>query len=844
MFLTTCIVLLTTAILLSIAIVIGKVARDKKLQKLVISIEPEVELALQEVSSYYKFSHYLTESERISLDYKYKALKQKLRAVHDSKQLRTSPVHESAERLFLALCNTEKFKSENNRQFIRRELEHNDSFFQTVLKYPLDAQQREAIVSLEDNVLVISSAGSGKTMTTVGKVRYLIDKQGIAPEKILLVTFTRKAADSLSERLGEKSLKCVTFHKLALDIIAEATGQKPTIADSSISALVYHELMDHDPDFKAAVTDYILGSRYRMADLFEYSSREEYIKERQKYGVNSYYKDMDGRTVFCKSDEESRLCDYLGRHGVQFRYEEKYEHVTADKDYRQYCPDFSIYFTDGNGNLQRIYLEHFAIDSQGHCPKWFTSEEEQKYLEGITWKRELHKRYGTVLLETRSADFHSCDVFLKLDRQLRSVGVNIDETSSGAFSRELAQQEHTILDMLSSFNFLLRSKGETLDQLRKETRPRDRDTINGIIIPFVNRYRKLCQEKGVIDFVDAIIKATELCEKDHRPDYDYILVDEFQDISLDRYRFLQSLRRKSPLTKLFCVGDDWQSIYRFAGSDISLFKQFSHYFGYTKECRMETTYRFGNPCVDMSSRFILANPGQKEKTVRPFSSDISTDLKFAPISSNGGMGSEVRKILSAIPENAEVYLLGRYGSDVNSLDGGFSINYGNDGKVTVSCLGRNVTFMTVHQSKGLESDYVILLNCNCGTRGFPSEIADSPVLNYVLSEPDSFEFSEERRVFYVAVTRAKKCTYVLYDPQNPSVFISEFVRGVGKKADNNQSIPENERCPQCHCGRRIQIKKGIAVNGNPYYVFACSNEAFGCDYMETKFVNLNSRRRK
>ena len=133
------------------------------------------------------------------------------------------------------------------------------------MKYPLNDQQRESIVSLEDNVLVIASAGSGKTMTSVGKVRYLIDKQGVDPSKILLITFTRKAAESLSERLGEKYLTCVTFHKLALNIIAKATGEKPTIAGSDFSAVVYHDLMDNDQSFKAAISDQICPLKENLA---------------------------------------------------------------------------------------------------------------------------------------------------------------------------------------------------------------------------------------------------------------------------------------------------------------------------------------------------------------------------------------------------------------------------------------------------------------------------------------------------------------------------------------------------------------------------------------------------
>ena len=154
-----------------------------------------------------------------------------------------------------------------------------------------------------------------------------------------------------------------------------------------------------------------------------------------------------------------------------------------------------------------------------------------------------------------------------------------------------------------------------------------------------------------------------------------------------------------------------------------------------------------------------------------------------------------------------------------------------------------MNFMTVHQSKGLECDYIILLNCNGGTIGFPSQISDSPVLKYVLSEPDAYAFSEERRVFYVGITRAKKHTWVLYDINNPSPFVKEFVQTLEPETKPGAGIPESELCPKCHCGRIRVIKKGRAVNGNPYTTYACSNEKYGCDYLETKFVNLNSTHR-
>ena len=812
----------------------------KMRQEMLARLGPLVETAFEEIGSLYNYGHYITESERLALLNKYSPLYKDIETLIGCKELEESQYRDLFQRFNSAMSDTVGHKATNNENFVESQLSAYSKYFDTVLKYPLDPQQRKAIVSLEDNVLVISSAGSGKTMTTVGKVRYLIDVQRVPANKILLITFTRKAAESLSERLGEKDLKCRTFHKLALDLIAEATEEKPTITPQDFSVQVYHELFKENPKFKRAIADYIINARYTLKDRFEYNSRQEYVEDRKKHGVQAFFKDRDGRPVFCKSDEESRICDFLGSRGVKFRYEEKYEFNTADLDHRQYCPDFSIYFDGPDGLEKRIYLEHFAVNEKGHCPSWFTPEEESDYLEGINWKRTLHAHYGTTLLCTCSAGFHKGDVFKRLEEDLQREGVVFDDTTRLSISRELERQEESILAMLTSFNFLLKSKGLSLNEVRRQASGNDRDTIDNIIAPFVTAYQKRETENDEIDFTDAIIRATELCNNGHRPDYDYILVDEFQDISLDRYRFLQALRRDRPLTKLFCVGDDWQSIYRFAGSDMSLFKQFEQYFGYTKKCLMETTYRFGEPAIEQSSKFILANPEQAVKNVRPFRSDAETVLDFLPTADKDDMVKTVKWLIEKIPAEEEILLLGRYNHDVNIFRNTDVIVKTIKDKLTIEWGDRVIDYMTVHKSKGLECENVIMINCNGGASGFPSQISDNPVLEYLLSEPDGYAYSEERRVFYVGITRAKKHTWVLYDDENPSPFVREFKSIPEKAAD---PIPESELCPKCHCGRIRVLRKGVAVNGNPYTVIACSNNKYGCDFQDTIFVNLNSNKR-
>ena len=840
------IIFLAATIIIGVAISLRTQRTKKHKYRLetIAQLKPKVDAAFAEISSYYNYGHYITETERLMLAEKYGKLKREVKSILNSTELEKSIDKEIFLRFHTAMLDSRVHKKTNNEHFIESQLSICAQYFDTVLAHPLDAQQREAILSLEDNVLVISSAGSGKTMTTVGKVRYLIDVQHVPAEKILLITFTRKAAESLSERVGEKKLKCQTFHKLALDIIGAATGEKPTITPQDFSVQVYNKLTEENPAFKSAIADYIIRSRYTMRDQFEYTSMKEYMQDRQKHGIQAFFKDMDGRPVFCKSEEESQICDFLGSRGIKFRYEEKYEISTVDADYRQYCPDFSIYIDGSNGQLKRVYLEHFAVNERGRCPAFFSTEDEIKYQQGISWKRNLHKQNGTILLETSSARFHQGDVFQTLTKQLLNLGAVFSKATQQKVARELVQQEENILAMLTAFNFLLKSRAFSMEDVRRQAGSSpDAVTINEIVAPFVDAYRKMEKENNEIDFTDAIIRATDLCNKGHRPDYDYILVDEFQDISMDRYRFLQALRRKESLTKLFCVGDDWQSIYRFAGSDMALFKQFEKFFGYTKKCLMETTYRFGEPAIADSSKFILANPEQAEKSVRPFRADAETKLDFVSTDGRDGVVETVKALVGQIPEDKEILLLGRYGFDINIFKNSeLVVHEGNDGAF-VACGPRKMNFMTIHQSKGLECDYIILLNCNGGTIGFPSQISDSPVLKYVLSEPDAFAFSEERRVFYVGITRAKKQTWVLYDRNNPSPFVKEFVKTLDPEIKPRVTIPESELCPKCHCGRIKVIKKGVAINGNPYTTFACSNEKYGCDYLETKFVNLNSTHR-
>ena len=542
----------------------------------------------------------------------------------------------------------------------------------------------------------------------------------------------------------------------------------------------------------------------------------------------------------------------LTRLGIMFRYECNYPVNTRTQERRQYKPDFTIYFKDTQNQWQRIYLEHFAIDENGQTPHWFGEGTKggwkianQKYLEGIQWKRQLHAQNKTILIETTSANFHDGTIEQKLIEALTKYNVPIRQRTDKELYDMLIQRnrqlEKTIFTLLLSFVTLMKANEKTIDGLLETLKSKDGYMVSinekrsyyiltEIMKPFFEAYQMELEKNFEIDFTDAIIQATALCRDGFWKHYDYILVDEFQDISVDRYKLLQALRSVKPKTKLYCVGDDWQSIFRFAGSDMSLFYDFEQHFGFTEFCKIETTYRFHQPLIDKSSAFVMKNPAQKEKNIKSPKGDLKkTYLNFVKCESkNDGVLKMVEEIVSSLPKDESILVMGRYNYDVISIGFKGKLDY-SDKHIKVRISGRDVFFLSVHSAKGVEADHVILINCNQGAYGFPSLIEDDPILNFVLGSRERYPFAEERRLFYVAMTRAKKRMYILYDRQKPSPFISEFLLNIEIGS---------HLCPKCLEGKVVPVKDGISSKGVPYRLFVCTNNEAGCDFFDSCFGDL------
>jgi DNA helicase-4 len=393
---------------------------------------------------------------------------------------------------------------------------------------------------------------------------------------------------------------------------------------------------------------------------------------------------------------------------------------------------------------------------------------------------------------------------------------------------------------MKSNQFSIKDVRSRADKIEKGFLKNRNHLFLDIIEPIYEEYEAHLIKKKQIDFSDMINKATNyIASRKYKRKISYVIIDEFQDISIGRYNLVREIKKSNPGCRLFCVGDDWQSIYRFAGSDIALFKDFTNYFGVTERLKIETTYRFHNPLIDLSSEFIQQNPNQAKKKLRSADADMRTNYqirysKFDDTSTLIDIFNELVDIYGDI-EHKKITILARHNFD-------FEVRIKNEDKL-LNVNDNNVSYLvqteektvnieaniqSIHSAKGLEADIVIIINCNSGKFGLPNQMADDPTLNLLLSEADQFENGEERRLFYVAMTRAKEMLYLVTDSYNKSKFITEI---------EVEEQVSNIKCSVCKAGEMLPKKSSVAKNGNRYIFYGCNNYEYGCANSYSVFEN-------
>lgn len=769
-----------------------------------------------------------------------------------------------------------------NERYINQELKDNSDLFDDLDGKSLDSQQREAIVVDEDAVKVIAGAGSGKTFTIQGKVKYLTEKRDVDPSEILAISFSNASVDDLKERIAEP-IDIKTFHKVGKDILTQYNQYsrpdtsalkriikryltKKALKNEDISKKLieffsfYINVPPSDDDIKYE------GDLLDWQEGVDFSTLKRRFKNKQRETLNN---------EIVRSYEELYIANFLFIYGIKYTYEKIYSYpnknferefnkfkeflfsfneeipdelkndITEDllnltdifEEYeiKDYLPDF--YLDDYN-----IYIEHFGLNRncENHLIGGKSSEE---YVKEMEWKRKVHKKYGTTLIETFSYYQSENRLLTRLAEKLQAQGVEFNEIDYREVYKILL--ENKTIKEWEDFIVLLKTfielfKGNNYDETKfkefydyvgglKDSFSKDRTiAFLKIVEEIYNDYEAYLLKIKKIDFNDMINKASDCIVKNGLDlPYKYIIVDEYQDTSFTRYNLLRNIC-DSIGAKIMVVGDDWQSIYSFSGCDVNIFTKFDNFFDVCETRYIEKTYRNSQQLIDASSNFVMKNPDQTRKELKSskslkypiklvnFDNDFDEILKFELIIKN--------IINQSTFKNKKILILGRNNKDIFNLLKNFNVE-NEYGKRKFEILGDedklrrnkfvkivyrespdvNIEYRTVHQSKGLECDNVILINLKNWKAGFPNKMVDDPVLNFVKRNGDSFSYAEERRLFYVALTRTKNNVYLLAPYFKSSVFVQEL------KTDANVELLNLEH-------NRLETLKNIEKNGERYVI--------------------------
>lgn len=699
-----------------------------------------------------------------------------------------------------------------NEEILAAERQRHRHFFETVESQPLTDEQVRAVICFDNRVRVIASAGSGKTSVMVARAAYAVLRGFVAPDRVLLLAFNRDAALELQSRvtarlsalgLPAEGVKATTFHAFGLRVLAQASGRKPRPApwldggqDVDMVCRIVDELRDRSPGF-AYRWDLFRLLYARASDSIEGGEPDGYDRESRRTG----YRTANGEVV--KSEGERIIANWLFYNGVDYRYEKPYVVDVADIEHSQYRPDFFYPSID-------VWHEHWALGSDGRPPASFHG-----YADSMKWKKDLHRTHGTTLIETTWAEIIDFSGLQRLADTLSRSGLELDwnPDRSGSGSQPLRHED--LGRLVRTFMAHVKSNSLSREHLQQRVAelPSHGATVRSQL--FLDLYWDIHEEwqdrlarQDCVDFEDMLVQAADHLERGEVPaPHELVLVDEFQDASQARARVTRALVAGRD-RYLLAVGDDWQAINRFAGADISVMTSFEQWFGDGPTLPLQTTFRCPQTICDVAGSFVSANPRQLPKRVRSAHREGGAPVRIVRVPTRDAVPGAVAAHLAKIKptssdRRATVLVLGRYRFDRSLMPSTVPPEV-------------DVTFRTIHGSKGLEADYVLLPNLTTGTYGFPSTIADDPVLRLAMTEAEPYPHAEERRLLYVALTRARREVTLLAVEGLESPFVVELMKHPDVVVVDGTGGGASVRiCPACDQGSLV-ARKG------PYGAF------FGC----------------
>lgn len=764
---------------------------------------------------------------------------------------------EKLQRLSLHQGWTEEVIDKYRESFVTKQLNLHKTFFDEVESNPLTEYQRRACIIDNDNNLLLAGAGTGKTSVMVGRAGYLLRSEQAQSDEVLLLAYGRKAADEMDERIKDKLLintvSATTFHSLGLSIIAQVEGKNPalsTLAEDEKAKFSWVQqylvkYLNENAQYRALVVDYFSQYFYTPRNAFDFTS----LGESYQYFNENDIRSFKGEQV--NNFGELYIANSLFAQGLEYQYKAKYAFDVKTHEGNLYQPNFFL-------PELNIYIEFYLLDKKGGTPDYIDAD---TYHQRIECTQAIHQKFETHCVELTYAQYQEgkllstlvelitqrekqYELMPKTKLSIESILLTLNE--SGKLNT-LAQTLTKLVSLYKAANL-----GFSSDKAFKETvisnaeQPKQTEKLIALLSPILTAYEHYLASREEIDYEDMINKAVTYVQSGKfKSKWRFIMVDEFQDISEPRARLVKALRDNNKQCSVFAVGDDWQAIYRFSGADVSLTTKFAQYFGASTQAVLDQTFRFNNQIGKVATAFISKNPAQIHKTINslkqintPAISVIKRENKQVNSQktqiinemANGAIDDVLSAISAKVCKPVNVYLLARYwfllpkNQDIKKLNNQYPL--------------LTIEIQSFHAAKGKEADYVIILGMNKGASGFPSEKTTSSLFDAFLPKKEIFKYAEERRLFYVALTRAKDKVYIISDTATSSCFVSELINEHQieiSEFENTKSQPliNEANCPVCTTG--ILLKR----SGRFGSFYACSNYP-RCDHKEKPCVECES----
>ncbi|MDR0438218.1 MAG: UvrD-helicase domain-containing protein [Bacteroidales bacterium] len=669
----------------------------------------------------------------------------------------------------------------------------------------LNEKQQEAVISRDKRLLVLAGAGSGKTMTLLQKIVYLISKENVKSKNILAVTFTKNAANEMLDRLiissdksglyaeklankqiseedknllrlefqskhqWIKALTVRTFHSLCFKILREYGVNEFDNKFKILGDVKWNEddefKVDKVIEFKAKETVFEIFHKILIEQcddenylfnlkryILDYFVDKIHINTDKRRSYDKLYTTLDGTKVRSKS--EQFIADWFFRNNIRYVYEGKRQ--VTEKGFT-FEPDF--YLPDAN-----IYIEHLSNKSSP-----------------ISGKQAACKKAGFTVEYTYEKDTQDSALFShilenivknRFSEKYKPRKSTYQEVFHGFHSHinEFIKMVNRVTDMIKVENIDL----QHIKQKSEEDQHERVRNFYALALPVIQKFNAYCIDKSYLDFNDLIIRCISLLKNDKdiakilKDRFKYVLVDEFQDVNSLQVEFIKLLLTDE--TQLFCVGDDWQSIYGFRGSDVSYIVEFEKHFNPSKVITLNINYRSTQNIVDAGNEVIKHNKFKIDKEIFA----IKPSLQKIKLYSATEEDSSISETLSFCVDQIVKLQKEGYSSDdilfLYSRNHMFRPNFSDAFKEA----GIKVQAKTIHAAKGLEAKVVFIIGLTDGSGGFPDIWLEDRIFQVIKRANHELLMEEQRRLFYVAVTRAKEKLFLISRKGNESRFIEEI----------------------------------------------------------------------